>query len=55
MTAQIQASNYDQIYFPALNNENTAIPKMRKIDRLFNYFIKNSDESARVIMIDLFK
>lgn len=36
------------MYFPSLKLLDSGAPKMQNIDRLFNYYIKNSDESARV-------
>lgn len=48
MPSKVTNSTYNQIYFPTLQVIDSNAPKMQKIDRLFQYFIKNSDESARV-------
>lgn len=42
------ANAYNQIYFPSVKILDSTAPKMKNIDRLYQYYIKPSDESTRV-------
>ena len=44
----MNTGTYNQMFFPSLASLENSNSKMQKIDRLYTYYIKNADMSARV-------